>query len=271
MSARVAVVTGASGGIGRAIASRLARDDHAVVVHYATNRSAARELVDALRDAGVSAWAVPADLATETGIESAVTMIQDIINEDLGRRLSVVVNNASLMLSPSFGETSVSDFDRYFAVNIRAPFVLTQRLADLMVDGASVVNISSAAAHFSSPNDIAYAMTKAALEAMTMHAAPSLARRGIRINTVIPGFTDNGHPAFDDPHVLAHMSSFAVMGGVAAPEVVADAVSFLVSDRASRTTGASLDVSGGSTIGGRPSGTGTVSLRQWSASSSPTP
>ena len=171
------------------------------------------------------------------------------------------------MLSPSFAATSASDFDRYFSLNVRAPFMLTRHLAELMVEGGSVVNVSSAAAHFSSPNDITYAMSKAALEAMTVHAAPELARRGIRINTVIPGFTDNGHPAFDDPNVLAHMSSFAVMGGVASPSVVADAVSFLVSDQSSRTTGSSLDVSGGSTIGARPSGPGIFSLRQWSTPS----
>lgn len=262
MTMDIVVVTGASGGLGRAMSQRLSDEGYAVVVHYASNRAGADELVSTVRDAGGQAWSVHADLELDDGIDSLVGEVERLVGDDSHRQLIALVNNASSMLSPEFGQTSGSDFDAYFALNVRAPLILTQRLAPLMPVGGSVVNLSSAAVHFASPNDIAYAMSKAALEAMTVHAAPALARRGIRVNTIIPGFTDNGHPFFKDPKILSHMSSFAAMGGVASPEVVADAVSFLVSDRASRTTGASLDVSGGSTIGARNQVAGGVSLRR---------
>ena len=99
-----------------------------------------------------------------------------------------------------------------------------------------------------------YAMSKAALEAMTFHAAEALAARGIRINTVMPGFTDNGHEAFENLKVRDFMSSFSVLGGVASPVNIADAIAFLISDAAARTTGSVLDVSGGSALGRRPAG-----------------
>ena len=127
-----------------------------------------------------------------------------------------------------------------------------------MLNGGSIVNISSASAHFSSPGDIIYAMTKAALESFTRNVAEAVADRGIRANVVIPGFTDNGHPAFSDDRVRQYMSSFSVLGGVADPETVAEAVRFLISDRSRRTTGASIDVTGGSTLGARGSRGGSV-------------
>jgi 3-oxoacyl-[acyl-carrier protein] reductase len=261
MTMDIAVITGATGGLGRAMTRRLSDDGFAVVVHYASNRTGADELVATLGNAGGTAWSIQADLATDDGIDSLVEGVERIVGQDSCRRLGALVNNASCMLSPPFGQTNGSDFDAYFALNVRAPLILTQRLSSLMPSGSSVVNVSSAAAHFASPNDIAYAMSKAALEAMTVHAAPALAGRGIRVNSVIPGFTDNGHPVFKDHAILDHMSSFAAMGGVATPGVVADAVGFLVSEHASRTTGVSLDVSGGSTIGARSNGAGGISLR----------
>jgi len=118
-----------------------------------------------------------------------------------------------------------------------------------MRTGGSIVNISSAGAHFSSPGDIVYSMTKAAVESLTANAAEALAPLGIRINNVVPGFTDNGHPAFQIPQAREYMSSFAVLGDVSQPGAVADAVGFLLSGRASRTTGSTLDASGGSILG----------------------
>jgi 3-oxoacyl-[acyl-carrier protein] reductase len=149
-------------------------------------------------------------------------------------------------------EVTADDFDMFMAVNARAPLLLTQRLGSRMLSGGSIVNVSSMGAQFSSPGDIVYAMSKAALESLTLHAAQAFATRGIRINTVIPGFTDNGNPAFADPRTLAYMSGYSSLGGVAQADAVADGVAFLVSDASRRTTGASLDVSGGGLLGSHP-------------------
>jgi len=266
MTRQLAVVTGASGGIGRCVALRLAEQGFAIIVHYATNTVPAQRLVGEIRDAGGHAWLAQADLGQEAGAEGLRQGIEVVLASMPDLRLRAIVNNASLMLGPRFGEVDAATFDDYFHVNVRAPVLITQALTPMMSSGGSIVNISSAAAHFASPGDIVYAMSKSALEAFTRHAAPALAKAGIRINTVIPGFTDNGHPAFQDPTVRQHMGSFAAMGGVADPSHVADAVAFLVSANAARTTGVSLDVSGGSTIGARAMNGQSLSLRDVAAS-----
>ncbi len=265
MTSRLAVITGASGGIGRCIALRLAEQGFAVIVYYVKNLLSAQRVVDEIRHENGQAWLAKADLGTEVGVEALRQIVGDVLSGVPELRLTAIVNNASLMLGPQFGDVDAAAFDDYFQVNVRAPLLITQTLIPMMSPGGSVVNISSAAAHFASPGDIVYAMSKSALEALSRHSAPALAKVGVRINTVIPGFTDNGHPAFEDPTVRAHMSSFAALGGVADPIHVADAVAFLVSENAARITGVSLDVSGGSTIGARESSGQMMSLRDVSA------
>lgn len=257
----VVVVTGAAGGIGRAIASTLGSAGYAVIVHFHTNEPAARFLVEEISEHGGRAFMARADLADPAGVEELLSRVDEILGSHPDLHLWGLVNNAAAMLGPSFAEASPDEFDRYFALNTRAPFFLAQRLAERMTTGGSIVNISSAGAHFSSAGDIVYAMTKAALESLTRNAAEALAPRGVRINSVIPGFTDNGHPALSIPAVREHVGSYALLGGVASPTAVADAVAFLLSQHAARTTGAALDVTGGSLLGVRPT-TAKISLRR---------
>lgn len=265
MTIPLAVVTGGSGGIGREIAARLGSDGYAVVVHYASRKAAADDVVDAIRESAGRAWPVCANLSTPSGATDLVHEVFTLLETQTDLTLHALVNNASLMLGPGFGAVTAAAFDNYFHLNVRAPLLLTQALAPRIRRGGSIVNISSAAAHFASPGDVVYAMSKTAVEAFTRHAAVELAKAGVRINNVVPGFTDNGHPAFQDADVRAHMGSFAAMGDVSNPGHVADAVAFLVFDRASRTTGTSVDVSGGSTIGARTSSTASISLRDVAA------
>lgn len=257
----IAVVTGASGGIGRAIALRLSEDGYAIIAHYRTRDGAVQELRERITATGGVCWPARADLATVDGVQELARQVINVLDSRPDLALRGLVNNAALLLGPSFASATADEFDAYFALNTRAPFFLTQALVNLMPPGGSVVNISSAGAHFSSPGDIVYAMSKAAIESFTKNAAQALAERGIRINAVIPGFTDNGHEAFHKPDVRAHMSSYSVLGGVSEPATVAEAVAFLLSDRARRTTGSLLDVSGGSTLGARVRSTNSISLR----------
>lgn len=250
---RLAVVTGATGGIGQEICRRAALAGFDIVAHYHSDREGAEALRRNVQDARRSCHIVQADLAEESGVDEICAVVEDLRASDDTVELQALINNAAKLLSPSFDEATVADFDAYFALNARAPFFLSQRLSKQMPHGASIVNISSASAHFSSPGDIIYAMSKSTVEAMTKNSAEALAARGIRVNAVVPGFTDNGHPAFADPRALDYMSSFAVLGGVGAPTHVADAVLFLISDAAARTTGSILDISGGSTLGSRGS------------------
>lgn len=256
----LAVVTGASGGIGRAICLRLATEGYNLVAQYLSRYDNAESLRAELEVLGAHCTLVACDLSEPNAID-AVDAVVGRTMQVTGSELTALVNSAALLLGPSFNDATQEQFDTFMAVNLRAPFFMTQRLSLRMPPGGAVVNLSSAGAHFSSPGDIVYSMGKAALESMSFHAAESLATRGIRINSVIPGFTDNGHALFSVPEARAHMSSHAIMGDIADPATVAEAVLFLLSDRSSRTTGSTLDVSGGSTLGVRVRSADKISLR----------
>lgn len=193
-----------------------------------------------------------------SGVDHLTQAIDVLLETEPNYEYRALVNNAAKLLGPAFGQTNARAFDDYFAINTRAPFFLGQHASEHLQEGGCIVNISSASAHISSPGDIVYAMSKASIESFTANAAEALARKGIRINNVVPGFTDNGNHAFKDPRVLEYMSTFSALGDVARPSVVAEAVSFLISDAASRTTGATLDVSGGMLLGLRGHREGSV-------------
>lgn len=247
---QLVVVTGSTGGIGRAICRRLAEDGYRVLAAYGHNHDAAQLLTAELLDSGHSLHVASSDLSRPDGVRDLLKAVDSVVSAH-GYALHGLVNNAALLIGPSMKEATVEQFDKYFAVNTKAAFFLTQALTERIEQGGSIVNISSASAHFSSPGDIVYAMSKSALESFTRNAAEALAPQGIRVNNVVPGFTDNGHSAFHNPSVREYMSSFSVLGGVADPNDVAEAVSFLISERSSRTTGSSIDVTGGSTLGAR--------------------
>lgn len=256
----LAVVTGATGGIGRAICLRLAEEGYDLLCVYQSKHDDAQKLRYQIRDLGVQCSIISCDLSESASIGLIDLAVTRILGDGEGN-LKALINCAALLLGPAFETATSEQFDTYMSVNVRAPFFLAQRLSQHMVSGGSIVNFSSAGAHFSSPGDIIYSMSKSAIEAMSFHAAEALAAKGIRINTVIPGFTDNGHELFQLPEARQHMGSFAVLGDVSEPQVVAEAVYFLVSEQSSRTTGTTLDVSGGSTLGVRPKNAKRVSLK----------
>lgn len=251
MTDRLAVVTGASGGIGLEIVKALSADGFYVLGQFRSSHAGAERLKETLGASNAGGELVRADLSSAAGITHLVDAVHRRASES-HLQVGALVNNAAKMLGPSFFEATSESFDDYVAVNTKAPFFLAQQLANHMGAGGSIVNISSASAHIASAGDIIYAMTKAALESLTRNMAEALAPRGVRVNAVMPGFTDNGHPAFADDAAVTYMGSLSMLGGIAAPAAIADAVSFLVSDKAYRTTGAVLDVSGGMSLHPRP-------------------
>jgi NAD(P)-dependent dehydrogenase (short-subunit alcohol dehydrogenase family) len=186
LSGKTALVTGASRGIGRASALALAQSGAQVLVHYGRGKVEAQAVVAEIRNAGGRAEMVASDLAAPDGAHNLAREVRGII----GDRLDVLVANAGVSKSASIQDTTVEDFDRLFAVNVRSPFFLVQQALPSLGKGSSIVFISSLAAHAVVGTLPAYAATKGAIDTLLKHFAAALGPREIRVNAVAPGVVD---------------------------------------------------------------------------------
>jgi bifunctional oxygenase/reductase len=251
IAGRTALVTGSSRGIGRATAERLAVDGALVAVHYNTNAEAAKEVVDGIVGNGGRAFAVQAELGVPGDVDTLFEGLEAGLKEhnDGEVRLDILVNNAGVMGGTAPADVTPEQFDRLFAVNTKAPFFILQRALTIMPDGGRVITISSGLTRFANPDEVAYAMTKGAVEMLALHFAKSLGPRGITVNSVAPGITRNGNPLFDIPEAVAQMAQLSTFGRVGEPSDVADVVAFLASPEARWVTGSFVDASGGTLLG----------------------
>ena len=220
---RVALVTGASGGIGRAVATKLGAAGMAVGVHYAGNRERAQETADAVVAAGGQATLLQGDVADE----AAVQTIFDAVESAFGG-IDVVVNTAGIMLLSPLAELELDDFDRMHRANVRGTFVVSQQAARRVRAGGAIINFSSTVTKLALPAYTAYAATKGAVDAMTMILAKELRGRDVTVNAVAPGPTATplfleGKPqeAIDN---LRNMSPLQRLGE---PEDIAETVAHL--------------------------------------------
>ncbi|MER6320139.1 glucose 1-dehydrogenase [Streptomyces sp. NPDC001581] len=241
-----ALVTGGSRGIGRAIAERLAADGATVVLTYASDGAAARETVERITKDGGRAHALHAELGRH-GDAAALWAAYDALGLD---GVDIIVNNAGIGLPVPLGQVTEEDFDRVFAVNVRAPFFVVQEALALgrLRDGGRVINISSGAARIAMPEILAYGATKGALDTLTLNLAKALGPRGITVNSVAPGIVDtdvNAGWLRGNAEAEAHAASLAALGRVGRPEDIADIVGFLASDDARWVTGRVVDATGG--------------------------
>ncbi|MGW5381801.1 SDR family oxidoreductase [Nocardia sp. NPDC003963] len=222
-SDRIALVTGGSGGIGRAVAERLAADGATVVVHYAGNAGRAEEVVSAITGHGGTATALGGDVADPARMEQLFTEI----TERFGG-IDVVVNTAGIMLLGPVAEFDLDAFDRMHRTNVRGTFVVSRLAARILNPGGALINFSSSVIRLQQPGYAAYAATKGAVEAMTLILARELRGRDVTVNVVAPGPTAT--PLFldgkDDAAIegLARMSPLERLGE---PADIAETVAFL--------------------------------------------
>jgi 3-oxoacyl-[acyl-carrier protein] reductase len=248
LTGRTALVTGASRGIGRAIAERLAADGALVAVHYGSNETAAKETVAAIEQAGGQAFAVRADLADTAQLDGLFTGLQEGL---AGRPLDIVVNNAAVIdYSATIEGATPEAFDRLFAVNVRAPLFVIQRALPLMPDGGRIVNVSSGVTWFATP-EVVYGMTKGALNVLTRSLAKTQGPRGITVNTVSPGITETDMNGWltESPEAARGVANMVALGRHGQPADIADAVAFFASDDGRWVTGQTLEVNGGLLLG----------------------
>jgi 3-oxoacyl-[acyl-carrier protein] reductase len=245
LSGKTALVTGASRGIGRASALALARLGAQVLIHYGRAADEAEAVAKEIRDAGGRAQTVAADLAAPDGAHVLAGQVRAIV----GDRLDILVANAGIAKAATIEETTVTDFDNLFAVNVRAPFFLVQQLLPILGTGASIVLLSSLAAHASVGNLSAYAATKGAIDTLVKHFASALGSRGIRVNAVAPGVVETDMSNFARTDAGRDFTlNMQALKRVAQPDDIGDAVAFLASPNARWITGDTLRVDGGSKL-----------------------
>ncbi|MER6047892.1 SDR family oxidoreductase [Streptomyces sp. NPDC001793] len=251
LDGKTALVTGGSRGIGRAIAERLGRDGAVVALTYARDQAAADETVARIRKDGGRAVALHAPLG-ERGDAAALWSAFDArITEHApgtGPAVDIIVNNAGIGMPSALPALTEDDFDRVFAVNVRAPFFVVREGLTRLRDGGRIINVSSGAGRLAMPVAIAYGATKAALDNFTLNLAQELGGRGITANAVAPGIIDtdvNADWLRGNPAAEAEAAARAALGRVGRPDDVADIVAFLASHDSRWITGKVLDATGG--------------------------
>jgi 3-oxoacyl-[acyl-carrier protein] reductase len=245
LSGKTALVTGASRGIGRATALALAAAGAQVLVHYGRGATEADGVVAEIRKAGGRADAVMADMAAADGPHKLAKLARKIV----GDRLDILVANAGVSKSATIEETTVEDFDRLFAVNVRAPFFLVQQLLPILSSGSCVVFLSSLGARAVLGTIPAYAATKGAIDTLVRHFASLLGARGIRVNAVAPGGVETDMSSFLKTEAGRELVlGIQALKRLAQPDDIGSVVAFLASDEARWITGDTIRVDGGSKL-----------------------
>jgi 3-oxoacyl-[acyl-carrier protein] reductase len=239
LKGKVAVITGAGRGIGKAIATKLALGGATIVVNYSRSSGEAQELVNEIEGNGGSALAVQADIARQEDVQGLFAEVDARFG-----RLDILVNNAGIACSATLDETTEDIMDRLFAVNVKGTLFAAQQAAKRLKDGGRIVNISSSTATFPLPGTSVYAGSKAMVKTFTEVWAKELGSRGITVNTVIPGPTSPGmfdHAPEEARRMVAQSSPF---GRIGTADEVAAVVAFLCSEEARWVSGQHVLVNG---------------------------
>jgi 3-oxoacyl-[acyl-carrier protein] reductase len=239
LDGKVAIVTGASRGIGRAIAERLGKDGAKVVVNYVQNTGKAQQVVEAVERSGSQVVAVQADIGRREGAQRLFRVAEERFGG-----VDVVVNNASISVFKSHAEVSEEEFDQVFGLIARGTFFALQEAAKRLRDGGRIVNISSGGTVTGGPGAGLYLGAKAAVEQFGLALAKELGPRGITVNAVLPGLTDTDGMIMP-PEAVEQAVNMTPLGRIGQPEDVADVVAFLVGEDGRWMTGQLVRAGGG--------------------------
>ena len=248
-SSRIALITGASRGLGRSAALHLAAQGVQLIITYKDSAAPAQEVVAQIEALGSRAVALRLDVGDSQSFGAFAQEVKAALAATWQReQFDYLVNNAGVGFNAPIAETSEDQFDRLANVHLKGTFFLTQKLLPLIADGGRIVNTSSGLARFSLPGYAAYAMMKGGVEVLTRYLAKELGPRHISVNTIAPGAieTDFGGGAVrDNAQLNAHISSVTAQGRVGLPDDIGGAVAALLSPGNGWVTGQRIEVSGG--------------------------
>lgn len=249
MSNKIALITGASRGLGKSMALHLAAQGIDVIFTYRTQQQEAENVAQQIQQAGAKSAALPLDVSQISTFADFRQRLEQTLKQQWGRHtIDFLVNNAGIGINAPFAETSEQQFDQLMNIQLKGPFFLTQTLLPVMIDGGRILNISTGLNRFVLPGFAAYAAMKGAMEVLTRYQAKELGARGISVNILAPGAIETdfgGGVVRDNKDVNAFIASQTALGRVGLPEDIGKAVSMLLSDNAHWVNGQRIEASGG--------------------------
>ena len=252
MTNKIAIVTGGSRGLGKNAALRLASKGVSLIITYHSQRKEAESVVAQIEATGVKAAVLQLDVAHSTSFAQFATDVKILLQSKWQRdSFDYLVNNAGTGINVPFLETSEEQFDQMVNIHLKGVYFLTQKLAALIADGGSIVNISSGLTRFSFPGYSAYAIMKGAVETLSKYLAKELGARGINVNTVAPGAieTDFGGGAVrDNSELNQHIASLTALGRVGLPDDIGGVIASILSDDNRWVNGQRIEASGGMSL-----------------------
>jgi len=251
MTRKTALITGASRGLGRNAALKLAARGVDVVLTYRSQRAEADAVVAEIERLGARAAAMPLDVADSASFPAFAQALREVLQRWQRDRFDFLVNNAGVGVHAAYADTTEAQFDALMKVHLKGPFFLTQALLPLIAEGGRILNVSSGLARFAFPGYAAYAAMKGGVEVLTRYQAKELGARGIRVNTLAPGAieTDFGGGAVRDNAALnAQIASVTALGRVGLPDDIGGVVAALLVDDAGWINAQRIEASGGMLI-----------------------
>jgi NAD(P)-dependent dehydrogenase (short-subunit alcohol dehydrogenase family) len=245
LTGKLALVTGASRGIGRGIAERLAQAGAVIAVHYGKSAAEAGETLAHIKEVGGDGFLVQGDVSTMAGIGHLITELDAACAARDVNHVDILVNNAGVGGYIDISHMTEADYDRIFNTNVKGLLFITQAVLARMPDGGRIINISSMVGHNAYPVVLAYAASKAAVDEITLSMAAGLGGRRITVNAVAPGATQTDFIGPVNDETMARIKSMAALRDIGKPRDIANVVAFLASEEAGWITGERIRASGG--------------------------
>lgn len=238
---KVAIITGASRGIGAEIAKAIAQAGASVIINYTNNRSAADLIVSEIKNLGGNAIPVRADVSNSVEVKA----LFDAAITHFGK-IDILINNAGTAIFKAIQDTSDEELDRIFAINVKGTFYCLRESATRLSNGGRIINISSSVTRLILPTYGAYAATKGAVEQLTRVFAKEVGSRGITVNSISPGPTNTElFLEGKSEETIQHLAAMSALGRIGETEDIAKVVLFLASEEAAWVTGQNIGVNGG--------------------------